>query len=131
MIVGNGDRFQTVNCGFPYGGDRTGMVDIDAEVGSIVDARQDAVEAGFMAVERHAHAVGRCALDGIALEVMCIDANRTVGGRGVADAGSRLAGRRHQDLAKTVRNLPESFQTGRFDAVVVGEQQFHGTLLRA
>ena len=127
------DRRQAEHDSLQRGGDGAGIGDVVAQVGAVVDPRHDQLrleadqpEGG----EPHAidgGPVGRVTHAAV-LEVDLLHPQRRPGGDAAGAGGAVRVGRDHRqlDVGHRQQRAPHLVQALRGDAVVVGEQDFHG-----
>lgn len=104
------------------------VVDVVADVGPVVDARQRELGAAVLhdVGERDEDAVDGRAVDGVAAPAEVVEARRAVQRDGLRDAALLVFGRDGRDVAEHLaRRVDEHVESEGADAIVVGEQHAH------
>ena len=132
-LLGDGDRRQAEHDALERGGHGAGVGDVVAEVGAVVDARDD--QLGLEALDEpergeadavHGRPVGRVA-DGAVAERDLLHPQRPPGGDPAADRGAVGVRRDDGELdpGHLQQRAPQRLQALGLDPVVVGEQDAH------
>ena len=110
---------------FPDCSNRARVVDISAQVCPVIDSAQDPPGLRDQMKQPEAGAIGGSAVDCKATLVTRLDPDAFVPSDGVADARLGTCGGDHDWFANGARSGDQCRESGRVDAVIVGDEKFH------
>lgn len=121
-IVRYGDGGQAVKCGLAGGGDGSRVVNVDTEITAGIDAGKDPGGRGRDLIDREPNAVGRRAVDAVAVGTACTDLKGPVCGDAVTAPRECLRGRDDRGPTEAPSDVLQRREPGGVDSVVVGQE---------